>query len=195
MIISHRCYSKVHRGLKGFVLDENNQPIVGATITIGNLAHVVRTAKDGDYWRLLTPGLYQVTASAEHHEDVTKEVRVAHGLEATVANFRLAKRASTPKTSVLFFGMKQAHLVVIAVLIGIIVTLILFAAVRLLQKRGRRKGFAKYQGRNAYRDEYEREVAVKSFNSKALLRNDYSDDSDEDELEEYVVQGRTSRKS
>ena len=159
------------------------------------LAHSVRTAKDGDYWRLLTAGLYQVTASAEHHESVTKEVRVADNLKAVVVNFRLTKGEpkTSLKTSFLFSGMKHVPFIIMACLIGIIVILMLFGVVRLLRRRGRRKDFAKLNGRNAYKDEYEREVAMKSFNSKALLRNDYSDDSEEDEFEEYVV--RSSRKS
>ena len=70
----------------------------------------------------------------------------------------------------------------------------MYAMIRVLRRRGRRKGFSRMHGRNAYKDEYEREVAMKSFNSKALLRHDYSDDS-EDEEEEYAVQGRPYRKS
>jgi hypothetical protein len=89
--------------------------------------------------------------------------------------------------------MKHVPFIVLACLIGVIVILMLFGVVRVLRRRGRRKDFAKLNGRNAYKDEYEREVAMKSFNSKALLRNDYSDESDEDELEEYVV--RSYRKS
>ena len=176
-------------------MGENNRTIAGATIKITGLAHTVRTAKDGDYWRLLTAGMYQVTASADNHEDVTKEVRVADDLKGTVVNFKLGKAKPTQKKSVLYFGMKQMPFIVMACMLGIIATLIMFAVVRLFRRRGRRKDFAKLHGRNAYKDEYEREVAMKSFNSKALLRNDYSDDSEEDELEEYVIQGRSSRKS
>lgn len=176
-------------------MDENNKPLPGATIEITGLAHTVRSGKDGDYWRLLTAGLYQVTASAEHYEKVTKEVRVADALKATVVSFRLPKGKPTPKKSMMFFGMKHLPLIAMASLIGIIVALTLFGLVRFLRRHGRRKDFSKRNGRNAYKDEYEREVAMKSFNSKALLRNEYSDDSEEDELEEYVVQGRSYRKS
>ena len=85
--------------------------------------------------------------------------------------------------------------IVVACLVGIVVAIMFFGVVRMFRRRGRRKDFAKLQGRSAYKDEYEREVAMKSFNSKALLRNEYSEDSEEDELEEYVVQGRSYRKS
>ncbi len=110
-------------------------------------------------------------------------------------NFRLPKGEPKTglKTSVLFTGMKQIPFIVMACLVGLIATLMLFGVVRILRRHGRRKDYSKRNGRNAYKDEYEREVAMKSFNSKALLRNDYSDDSEEDELEEYVV--RSSRKS
>ena len=95
----------------------------------------------------------------------------------------------------MFFGMKQMSFIVVACLVGIVVAIMFFGVVRMFRRRGRRKDFAKLQGRSAYKDEYEREVAMKSFNSKALLRNEYSEDSEEDELEEYVVQGRSYRKS
>lgn len=187
---------KVHRGIRGFVRDESNKPIPGASIRIIGRAHVVRTAKDGDYWRLLTAGTYQVVASAEHYDGVTKKVRVSDDHNATVVNFTLAKAVEiTPKKSMKFFGMKKITFVVLAIFIGIIVTVMMMGAVRISRRRGRRHDFAKLHGRNAYKDEYEREVAMKSFNSKALLRNEYSDDSEDDEFEEYVVQGRSARKS
>ena len=181
------CFFQSHRGIKGFVFDEKDEPISNAIVKIVGRTHVVRTAKDGDFWRLLTPGKFYVVASAKNYEDQTKEVVVLKGVKATGVNFNLKRRRQ-------LFGMNRLTFVTLVCLIGLLIMLIMYAMIRVFRRRGRRKGFSRKHGRNAYKDEYEREVAMKSFNSKALLRHDYSDDS-EDEEEEYVVQGRPYRKS
>lgn len=53
---------QIHMGLKGFVRDENLKPIKGAVIQVHGAGKLVTTASDGDYWRLLIPGTYKVSA-------------------------------------------------------------------------------------------------------------------------------------
>lgn len=53
---------QVHTGIKGFVTDENNNLLGGAKITVEGVKHIITVADDGDYWRLLAPGDYNVTA-------------------------------------------------------------------------------------------------------------------------------------
>ena len=68
--------------------DQDGKPIKGATISIGDRRHDVISAKDGDFWRLLVPGTYDVTVRAKGMKPSTKSVEVAPGI-VTTANFTL----------------------------------------------------------------------------------------------------------
>ena len=49
------------------------------------------TASDGDYWRLLNPGEYMVTAKAEGFTSSTKNCIVGYDMGATQCDFTLSK--------------------------------------------------------------------------------------------------------
>lgn len=49
------------------------------------------TALDGDYWRLLNPGEYEVTARAEGYEAATQPCHVSYENVPTPCSFRLAR--------------------------------------------------------------------------------------------------------
>uniref|UniRef100_G1QU52 Carboxypeptidase D n=1 Tax=Nomascus leucogenys TaxID=61853 RepID=G1QU52_NOMLE len=85
---------QVHQGVKGFVLDATDgRGILNATISVAEINHPVTTYKTGDYWRLLVPGTYKITASARGYNPVTKNVTVkSEG--AIQVNFTLV-RSST----------------------------------------------------------------------------------------------------
>lgn len=54
----------VHWGVKGFVIDENGEPILDADIIVEEINHNVTTSNQGEYWRLLTPGTYTMRAAS-----------------------------------------------------------------------------------------------------------------------------------
>ncbi|KRZ17759.1 Carboxypeptidase E [Trichinella zimbabwensis] len=80
-----RWYS-VHIGVKGLIKDKKSgEPIAFANVYVVNITntnnpvfieHSVKSAVDGDYWRLLTPGTYNITVLAEGYLSNTKTVKV-----------------------------------------------------------------------------------------------------------------------
>jgi carboxypeptidase D len=57
---------QVNHGIRGFVLDDRGSVISNASIAVNGIDRkVVRSYITGDYWRLLLPGEYHVTVSAE----------------------------------------------------------------------------------------------------------------------------------
>ncbi|XP_036183029.1 adipocyte enhancer-binding protein 1 [Myotis myotis] len=82
---------QVHRGIKGVVTDEQGIPIANATISVSGVNHGVKTAPGGDYWRILNPGEYRVTAQAEGYTPGAKTCNVDYDIGATQCNFVLAR--------------------------------------------------------------------------------------------------------
>ena len=79
---------EVHKGVKGFVFDSNGKPISNATIRVEGIGHDVHSVADGEYWRLLIPGNYQITAFKKGYGSQTQTVQVLDGLVAQI-NFTL----------------------------------------------------------------------------------------------------------
>merc|ERR1711997_381112 len=106
-----------HMGVKGTVTDaETGKAIPNSLIQVKNVTrigkgqrrsdlinHDVTSVHDGDYWRLLTPGEYEVTASSDGYEPSTKlvEVNMNHEehKEAPILKFQLEKATSKPHMS------------------------------------------------------------------------------------------------
>ena len=160
---------QVHRGVKGFVYDQTGSPISNAVISVKGRDHDVKTAKDGDFWRLLTPGSYEVTASAPGRDEMTLRVQVHPNEPATEVKFSLRQRS-------LLFGLPATVLVGIFALVMLVLLLIIVGLSRLVRYKKRLR-----MRRNGYIMNYEDESSINSFNSRALLGNEYSDDTDDDE--------------
>jgi len=91
---------QAHIGIKGIVLDAaTGSPIEDAQIKVKNvtegegriISHDVTTSDNGEYWRLLTPGRYEVAATKSGYEPSSQTVTVTNpkGGEALRVDFKL----------------------------------------------------------------------------------------------------------
>uniref|UniRef100_A0A671KXV9 Carboxypeptidase D-like n=1 Tax=Sinocyclocheilus anshuiensis TaxID=1608454 RepID=A0A671KXV9_9TELE len=82
---------QVHRGVKGMVIDsKDGSGIPNATITVDTVNHPITSNTAGDYWRLLVPGKYHLTASLQGYSSVSTFVNVPkEGVE--IVNFTLTR--------------------------------------------------------------------------------------------------------
>lgn len=55
---------KVHIGVRGYVLNTSGMGISGSNISVAGIDHIITAWIYGDYYRLLLPGTYNITASA-----------------------------------------------------------------------------------------------------------------------------------
>nr|XP_012295066.1 carboxypeptidase N catalytic chain [Aotus nancymaae] len=84
---------EVHQGIKGMVLDENYNNLANAVISVSGINHDVTSGDHGDYFRLLLPGTYTVTAKAPGFDPQTETVTVGPA-EPTLVNFYLKRSIS-----------------------------------------------------------------------------------------------------
>ncbi|XP_038599963.1 carboxypeptidase N catalytic chain [Tachyglossus aculeatus] len=84
---------EVHQGIKGMVRDENNNGLPGAIISVSGINHDVTSGDQGDFFRLLLPGKYSVTARVAGYRPETVNVTVGPARPKLV-NFQLKQDTS-----------------------------------------------------------------------------------------------------
>ncbi|XP_047209359.1 probable carboxypeptidase X1 isoform X2 [Girardinichthys multiradiatus] len=83
---------QVHRGIKGVIRDKDTKAgIADAIIKVEDIDHHIRSVADGDYWRLLNPGEYHVTVSAEGYFPSSRTCDVMYDHFPTICDFNLTK--------------------------------------------------------------------------------------------------------
>ncbi|XP_074548049.1 putative carboxypeptidase X1 [Halichoeres trimaculatus] len=83
---------QVHRGIKGVIRDKaTKQGIADAVVKVEDHDHDIRSATDGDYWRLLNPGDYKVVVWAEGYFPSMRRCNVGMEPRPTICDFTLTK--------------------------------------------------------------------------------------------------------
>uniref|UniRef100_A0A0N4ZQL7 Peptidase_M14 domain-containing protein n=1 Tax=Parastrongyloides trichosuri TaxID=131310 RepID=A0A0N4ZQL7_PARTI len=68
---------QIHNTIHGFITDEETgNYIEGATIGVNDMTKIIQSFKYGDYWRLINPGIYQVTFDHPLYYPVVKQVTI-----------------------------------------------------------------------------------------------------------------------
>ncbi|KAK1788062.1 hypothetical protein P4O66_016539 [Electrophorus voltai] len=81
---------KVHIGIRGYVMTSAGIGLPDSNISVAGIDHSITTWIFGDYYRLLLPGTYNITASSPgwYHSKTVHNVKVNEG-RATLLNFIL----------------------------------------------------------------------------------------------------------
>ncbi|XP_067280884.1 carboxypeptidase D, b [Pseudorasbora parva] len=80
---------RAHIGVRGFVMTRSGFGLPDATISVSGIDHNITTWMFGDYYRLLLPGRYDITASSPGYlSNTVMNVPVIEG-KATLLNFTL----------------------------------------------------------------------------------------------------------
>ncbi|XP_067277860.1 probable carboxypeptidase X1 [Pseudorasbora parva] len=96
---------QVHRGIKGIIRDKDTKAgIANAIIKVDGLDHDIRSALDGDYWRLLNPGEYKITVWAEGYFPRIRRCTVGSEPHATICDFTLTKTSQERLKHILASG-------------------------------------------------------------------------------------------
>lgn len=87
---------EAHRGVKGFVKDNNGSPIEGASMKVKGRDVGFQTTKEGEFWRILLPGIYSMEVFAEGFSP--REVQFAIiEQNPTLLNVTLFREANTQR--------------------------------------------------------------------------------------------------
>uniref|UniRef100_A0A182KDH9 Peptidase M14 domain-containing protein n=1 Tax=Anopheles christyi TaxID=43041 RepID=A0A182KDH9_9DIPT len=83
---------QAQHGITGYVRSTIGHPIGRASVQVNQIEHVTYTTANGDFYRLLLPGLYNVTAEAEGYEPQTLQVRIPPEADrAVIVDFQLMR--------------------------------------------------------------------------------------------------------
>lgn len=77
--------AQAHKGFKGWVRDAyTGEGIADASVFIASIKHAIYSSAMGDFWRILSPGLYHVTVAREGYISWSGDVRVSNATATTL---------------------------------------------------------------------------------------------------------------
>ena len=159
--------------------------VADAVISINGRDHDVPTASDGDFWRILLPGTYKVSATADGFDQQNYIVHIHEDKPVKVVNFVLQKRTK-------ILGIRPLIFVALSASAVMVLSLIIYLIWRFCWYRRKfGKGFRRLEKDKMYKEEYFDDMGYKSFNSKNLIAGYYSDESDAEEEVLFADENRT----
>ncbi|CAF0780087.1 unnamed protein product [Rotaria sordida] len=85
--------TQVVHGIRGFVFDSKTKiPLSGVVIHVHGIQHNVSSYRDGDFFRLLTPGTYDITAERIGYQSETKQSILIGSQSSTYVEFKLKRK-------------------------------------------------------------------------------------------------------
>ncbi|CAF2037087.1 unnamed protein product [Rotaria magnacalcarata] len=85
--------TQVTRGIRGFVFDSKTKmPLSGVIIHVHGIQHNVTTSRDGDFFRILTPGIYDITVDRIGYQSETKQSILVGSQSSTYIEFKLKRK-------------------------------------------------------------------------------------------------------
>lgn len=82
---------EAHRGIFGQVKSSISTPIVNASITIHGNDHVTYTSANGEFWKLLLPGKYNITVEADSYETHVEQIEIKEDERVLRIDFSLMR--------------------------------------------------------------------------------------------------------
>lgn len=96
---------EMKKGINGFIVDENNEPINGAVVSYDNSRHHIQTQENGAFWLLVPAGTHHIYVEAPGYFNITKRVDLALLKESTTVMLKLRRDETV-------FGMPRILFVV-----------------------------------------------------------------------------------
>ncbi|CAF1083152.1 unnamed protein product [Adineta steineri] len=88
--------TQVVHGIRGFAFDSKTKiPLSGVVIHVHGNQHNVTTYRDGDFFRLITPGVYDITAERIGYQSETKQNILVGSQSSTYVEFKLKRKDSS----------------------------------------------------------------------------------------------------
>ena len=85
--------------MRGVVTDTDGQPVSGAAVRVRGRNKDVLTTQSGEYWRVLVPGRYRISAVKDNKQSEEGEVEVVEdAMEGPTVNLTLTKESLTATT-------------------------------------------------------------------------------------------------
>ncbi|KAL3990137.1 Zinc carboxypeptidase family protein [Acanthocheilonema viteae] len=99
---------KIHHTISGFVLDEiTGTGISDVQISINNLGKVIISSTDGDFWRLVIPGIYNVSFQHFKYETVVKTVTISKKKPYEFLNVTMLRKRHTRNFTEVYLTKSQ----------------------------------------------------------------------------------------